>query len=168
MTLQDTRRRTRERRYDGLEVRAADGKGEGVYTTRAFAEGETVIVGVIEKVVDESSVHSSQIGLDTHVLHGGLVPMVNHSCDPNCGIRVNETGAHDFVARRDIAANEEPTFDYAMRNFSVDHFPIICRCGASICRGRVTGWKDLPPERRRAYEGYIAPYLLNLDASTSA
>jgi hypothetical protein len=152
-----------QRPHDGLEVRATGTRGDGVFTTRAFVAGETVLVGVIEEVLEEGTSHSSQIGENTHVLHGGLVPMVNHSCDPNCGIRVNDTGAHDFVAMQDIAADEEPTFDYAMRNYSVDHFPRICQCGARNCRGSVTGWKSLTPERKADYRRYVAPYLLDLD-----
>ena len=56
-----------------------------------------------------------KIGLNTYVFHAGYISKVNHSCDPNCGIKVNETGAHDFVARKDIEVGEEITFDYAMR-----------------------------------------------------
>jgi hypothetical protein len=154
----------RKAQDEHFELRATAEKGEGVYATRPFMAGETVMVGVIEKVLSGNSVHASQIGENIYVLHGGLVPMVNHSCDPNCGIRVNETGAHDFVAIRNIKANEELTFDYAMRNYSVANFPKTCRCGAQICRGKITGWKDLPPERKAAYAGHIAPYLLDLDA----
>jgi SET domain len=55
--------------------------------------------------------------------HGGLGPKVNHSCDPNCGVRLNDGQAFDFVARQPIAAGQELTFDYAMRNFTIDHFP---------------------------------------------
>ena len=38
-----------------------------------------------------------------------------------------------------------------------------CLCGAEICRGAVTGWKDLPAERKADYEGQVAPYLLEID-----
>jgi len=38
-----------------------------------------------------------------------------------------------------------------------------CLCGADTCRGAVTGWKDLPAERKAAYEGLVAPYLLEID-----
>ena len=107
--------------------------------------------------------HASQIDENTHVLHGGLVPKVNHSCEPNCGIKVNETGAHDFVAMREILSEEEITFDYAMRNYSIDHFDRSCQCGAKSCRGQITGWKDLPEAVKKKYAGFIAPYLLDLD-----
>lgn len=106
----------------------------------------------------------SRIGENEYVLHAGLITKVNHSCDPNCGIRVNETGAHDFVAIRNISISEEITFDYAMRNYGVDYFPNQCMCGSKICRGRITGWKDLPDDKKKEYEGLVAPYLIELDA----
>jgi hypothetical protein len=40
-------------------------------------------------------------------------------------------------------------------------------CGAAACRGTITGWKDLPPDRKAAYQGLIAPYLLDLEEETS-
>ena len=101
------------------------------------------------------------------VLHAGLISLVNHSCDPNCGVRVNETGAHDFAARKTISANEEITFDYAMRNYMIDHFPKMCMCGSNMCRGTITGWKDLPFEKKQEYAGLVAPYLIELDARNS-
>jgi hypothetical protein len=31
----------------------------------------------------------------------------------------------------------------------------------------ITGWKDLPDEWKSKYEGFVAPYLLELDAKYS-
>ncbi len=152
---------------DGFELRETAGKGEGVFATRSFKAGETVMVGVIKKVLDRNHSHASQLGENKYVFHAGLVNKVNHSCDPYCGIRVNETGAHDFVAIKDISVNDEITFDYAMRNFTVDYFQKQCMCGSEKCRGRITGWKDLPYEKKKIYEGFVAPYLLELDAKIS-
>ena len=151
----------------GFELRVSDRKGEGVFATISFVPGEIVMVGVIEESLKANHSHASQIGIDAYVFHAGLISKVNHSCDPNCGIRINDSGAHDFVAMRDIVVNEELTFDYAMRNYGVEHFPTQCMCGSEICRGRITGWKDLPDERKKRYEGFVAPYLLELDAKHS-
>ena len=148
----------------GYELRIAEGKGEGMVACRDFQRGQLVMKGKIEKELRESTSHSSQISRNRHVLHAGLISKVNHSCNPNCGIRVNETGAHDFVAFTYISAGEELTFDYAMRNYSVDHFPPRCMCGSPQCRGKLTGWKSLPEETKKAYEGFVAPYLLEIDA----
>ena len=147
----------------GYELGPTDDRGEGVYATRDYRQGEIVMVGRIEAEVPRNHSHASQIAPDRFILHGGLISKVNHSCSPNCGIHVNETDAHDFVARRHIPAGAELTFDYAMRNFTIEYFPERCRCGTAGCRGSITGWKDLPPERKRAYRGLVAPYLLDLD-----
>jgi len=147
----------------GIELRGTPEKGEGIFATRSFKVGETLIVGVIKEELDANHSHASQIGEFRHVLHDGLISKVNHSCDPRAGIRVNETGAHDFVAMREIDTDEEVTFDYAMRNFAIDHFPKNCMCGATDCRGTITGWRDLPEARKIEYAGFVAPYLLEMD-----
>ncbi|MGH2731946.1 MAG: SET domain-containing protein-lysine N-methyltransferase [Actinomycetota bacterium] len=150
-------------RADGCELRMTVDKGEGVFATRHFRVGETVMVGVIERRLAKNTAHASQVSRSEFVLLGGMGPKVNHSCDPNCGVRLNESGAYDLMARRIITPGDEITFDYAMRNYSIENFPSRCRCGSEICRGSVTGWKDLPDERKVAYRGLIAPYLLEID-----
>ncbi len=152
---------------DGFELRKSSGKGEGIFATKIFKVGEIVMVGVIEEAMNGNHSHASQVGENEYVLHAGLITKVNHSCDPNCGIRVNENGAHDYIAMKEISVNEEITFDYAMRNYIIDYFPKKCMCGSKKCRGRITGWKNLPDERRKEYKDFAAPYLLELDAKNS-
>ncbi|MCW3001789.1 MAG: hypothetical protein JWQ20_1087 [Conexibacter sp.] len=154
----------RPRAEDGAELRqTADGKGDGVLATRPFAAGDTVMVGFLIGALSGNDSHATQVGPDRWARHGGLGPKVNHSCDPNCGVRLNADDAFDFVARRPIDAGQELTFDYAMRNFTIDHFPARCLCGADRCRGSVTGWKDLPEARKAAYRPLVAPYLRAMD-----
>jgi hypothetical protein len=148
---------------EGVELRKSYDKGEGVFAAKLFCFGETVMTGVIAKTAEANHSHASQIGENEYVLHAGLISKVNHSCEPNCGIRLNKTGAHDFIAIKDIQPHEEITFDYAMRNYTIDHFPYTCRCGSRKCRGRITGWKDLSESRKKEYAGFVAPYLLELD-----
>jgi hypothetical protein len=154
---------------DSVELRfAPDGTGDGVLTTRAFAKGETVMVGYVVGPLTGNDSHATQVGRNEWVRHGGLGPKVNHSCDPNCGVRLNADHAFDFVARRDLEEGQEITFDYAMRNFTVDHFPLACLCGSVGCRGTVTGWKSLPALRKAAYGKLVAPYLLAIDVEEQA
>jgi len=149
---------------EGVELRpTAGGKGDGVLATRPFAAGETVMVGFLIGALTGNDSHATQVGPGRWALHGGLGPKVNHSCDPNCGVRLNDGQAFDFVARRPIGAGQELTFDYAMRNFTIDHFPSMCLCGAARCRGSVTGWKDLPAARKADYGELVAPYLRMMD-----
>src|ERR1044072_3767337 len=103
--------------------RTADGKGDAVLATRSFASGDTVMVGFLIGALTGNDSHATQVGPDSWARHGGLGPMVNHSCDPNCGGRLNDEQAFDFVARRSIDAGQELTLDYARGNFTIDPFP---------------------------------------------
>ena len=157
-------RTTQAREEEGVELRrAADDKGDAVLATHPFATGATVMVGSLIGTLTGNDAHATQVGPNRWARHGGLGPKVNHSCDPNCGVRLNDAQAFDFVARRPIAAGDEVTFDYAMRNFTIDYFPGVCLCGAARCRGSVTGWKDLPAARKADYGELVAPYLRAMD-----
>ncbi|MCF6338559.1 MAG: SET domain-containing protein-lysine N-methyltransferase [Gammaproteobacteria bacterium] len=147
----------------GFELRETSGKGEGIFATKSFKVGDIVMTGVIEKMLNGNHSHASQVGENEYALHAGLIIKVNHSCGPNCGISINVTGAHDFVAMNDISVNEEITFDYAMRNYKIDYFPVKCMCGSIKCRDKVTGWQGLSSEKKREYEGFVALYLLEID-----
>ena len=147
----------------GCEVRTTEHSGEGVFATRRFDVGETVLVRPIERRLDANTSHAFQVGTNEFVLLGGFGPKVNHSCDPNCGVRLSEADTVDLVARRMIMPGEEIAIDYAMNNYSIEYFPRSCQCGSEVCRGSVSGWKDLPDDRKQAYEGLIAPYLLETD-----
>jgi hypothetical protein len=154
----------------GYELRSGvDDRDDGVFATRGFAVGDTVMLGVPGRPAPANHSHANQVSLTQWVFEDGLGAKVNHSCAPNCGVRVNAgVEGFDFVAIVPIAAGEEITFDYAMRNYVIEHFPRRCLCGAEECRGRITGWKDLPAERKEAYGGLVAPYLLEADARSRA
>lgn len=145
----------------------ATGKGDGVFATSTIELGETVMVGVAGTPVACNDVHANQVSPTEWVREGGLHEKLNHSCDPSCGVRVNAAGGVDYVARRRIEAGDEITFDYAMRNYIVEHVPAHCLCGSTQCRGTITGWRDLPAGRKAAYQGLVAPYLLELDRERS-
>lgn len=80
--------------------------------------------------------------------------MINHSCSPNCGI----VSGVLVVAIHDIAIGEEITYDYAMTDGSSND-TFSCHCGATRCRGTVTGGDWMLPELQLAYRGYFSPYL---------
>lgn len=155
---------------EGCQLRiAVDDRNDGVVATRAFAAGDTVMRGVPGRPAPANHSHANQVSLTEWVFEDGLGPKVNHSCDPNCGVRRNDAVAgFDFVALVPITAGEEITFDYAMRNHVIEHFPATCLCGSARCRGAVTGWKDLPAERKAVYGDLVAPYLLECDRERAA
>ena len=95
---------------EGVTLRCtADGTGDGVLTTRSFAAGETVMVGFLVGALKENDSHATQVGPSRWVRHGGLGPKVNHSCDPNCGVRLNEEQAFDIVVKSATVVYERVT-----------------------------------------------------------
>ncbi len=80
---------------------------------------------------------------------------INHSCDPNVGFR----GQVVYVAMRDIAAGEELCHDYAMERS--DGYTLDCRCGSSLCRGKVSGEDWKLPELQQRYRDYFSIYIRN-------
>ncbi len=145
------------------ERRFTRGRGQGIFALEPFKRGETLYVGVLDDIPVQNHSHASQLSKTKFGFHKGFSSIFNHSCDPNCGIVLNESGGHDIVAIRDISVDDEATYDYAMRNFRIEHFPYPCSCGTADCRQAITGWKDLPQRRKDHYAGFVAPYLLEID-----
>jgi len=158
-----------------LEPRRIDGKGGRTLVVREPVEpGELVVVWGGEVV------HASQLGTltkaerlltiqveeDLYLVswHDGPADWVNHSCDPNCGLR----GQIALVAMRRLEPGEEVCFDYAMSDGTpYDEFD--CGCGAAQCRGRITGEDWRRPELWKRYRGHFAPYLQRrIDALVAA
>lgn len=138
--------------------------GRGVYARRRIEAGEEVLAGWGEYV--ERSIHSFQVGPDTHVRIRNEIELINHSCGPNCGVLVPLGGnVLRVVALRAIEPGEEITTDYATHDYEIHFMPERCRCGSPLCRGRISGYRDLAPERRAAYGRYVAEYLPLLEAA---
>lgn len=147
-----------------IKIKDTLSKGNGVFASKAFKKDDIVLVKRIAKECSGNNSHATQYGIDRFILHDEVSTNVNHSCDSNCGIQVNEKGSHMLVAKKDIADGEEITFDYAMENYTIEHFPPQCMCVSSTCRGKITGWKDLTKEKKEEYRNWAAPFLFELDA----
>jgi SET domain-containing protein len=69
-----------------------------------------------------------------YVIDGdGMAAFINHSCDPNCEVDEIE-GRVFIIALRDIAAEEELSYDYNFYDGNLDD-PAPCFCGMRSCRG---------------------------------
>lgn len=96
-----------------------------------------------------------QCGVDRYSLPEGLSREMNHSCDPNTWW----SGSITLVARRDIGAGEEVTYDYATAD--VDHeFEMECRCGSLRCRGTISNRDHLDPDWQSRYGTNLPPHVL--------
>jgi len=132
---------------------------KSVRSIHAIREGGFVLgVGGWENPQGRS-VHSIQIALDTHAIFP-LVRFINHSCEPNCAVKLDaDLITANVFALRDISNGEELTLDYAVFEWSIDHFPLTCLCGATSCRGTITGFKDLPQSIKIRHWDFIPEYL---------
>jgi hypothetical protein len=105
-----------------------------------------------------------QTGLESHLEPAAPLRFLNHSCDPNTGMKTDARGNPGLYARVPIAPGDEVTWDYAMSeaDFIIDgeagSFP--CLCGSPRCRKIVSGgWSGLDAQRRRDYAEWRLPHL---------
>jgi len=103
--------------------------------------------------------------VDTVAFAAGVHPVLppdtpngkgNHSCDPNLWW----TGTCELSTRREVAAGEELTVDYATLTDDAD-FTLDCTCGAATCRGTVTGRDWSRPDVRERYGTHWSAALLD-------
>ena len=141
------RRRRKRYRMQGNSI-----SGYGIFATEALVQGDVIFHGEgrAQRLVTRRHVASHWQADDRRAFRHYAVPLSaevyalwdedpmewapqNHSCDPNAEFR-----GLDIVARRDIAAGEELTLDYAMI-MNEQSEPFRCTCGAASCRGDIRG-----------------------------
>jgi SET domain-containing protein len=149
-------------KFDGVKVSPSGKLGKGVFAVRDFKKGELVMPGIVDKVIQNRGEHTFTIH-GAHVVLEGPACLINHSCNPNCMHVFNESGTFDFVARRDIGADEQITHDTSAYEYEVEHFSQECLCGSDNCRGEVRGWKDLTKQQRESIREYTIPFLQHIE-----
>jgi hypothetical protein len=144
--------------------------GMGAFAGRSFKKGELVVQATGE-VIPYQTRHSIQIDWDRHLEPDPPARYLNHSCEPNLGIKTNTNtkrqGLPDFVAMRDIEQGEELTWDYAMSEWThyerpdpALEFDLTCLCGSKNCRGKMGYYSELPVEIKEKYKGFVSDYLV--------
>jgi uncharacterized protein len=152
-----------------VEIRASPIEGNGLFIREPFKEGEIVeVMGgmVLDEAEFEGFLQTTatqynaiQIAEGLHLVEHPEVTQtrrgsLNHSCEPNLWM-VDEV---TFAARRDIAAGEELTVDYALFT-AQPGWAMECRCGSGLCRKRVTGNDWMLAELRDRYRGHFSPFI---------
>jgi len=147
--------------------------GTGVFAARRFYPGEWIMSfmeGVTETVPYLATKRGPknregnyvQIGADAYIHPAPPSLYLNHSCDPNTGVRQ----ATEVLALIEIEAGTELTFDYST-SMAEDSWEMDCRCGSPICRGRIRDFKYLPTDRQIYYieRGVVGEFCLGLTDS---
>lgn len=154
-----------------LKVEASAIEGHGLFFTEKIAAGTVVMqlggrlvsTTQLEALIADADSDPQAPFIDTITIyrdqHLVLPPRTpahfgNHSCDPTLW----HAGPYSLATIRDVIAGEEATIDYGTQS-GAPGFLMMCRCGASSCRGLVTSddWQD--DELQRRYEGHWVPAL---------
>lgn len=140
----------------GLLVRSSSLHGAGVYTTSPIRKGTRVLEYTGPRMTREESeglYSDSEVTylftMDDQrtIIDGfGMAAFVNHSCDPNC--ESDQIGGRIWIiALRDIAANEELTYDYCLWDAEPGE-EAPCYCGAKNCRGTMYSEEEIARQKR--------------------
>jgi len=140
----------------------------GVFATRDFARGETILVIDDSRVVDEEHPLRPEPGEYAYhcdYLADGkiiLLPLperhINSSCDPSTFVKWID-GVRHVVARRDIRTGEEITYDYIIDC----HGGIVweCNCKSPRCRKTiVSSFFELPEEWQIEYVSLLSDWFI--------
>jgi SET domain-containing protein len=139
-----------------LIVRSSALHGAGVYTTTAIPKGTRVLEYTgprYSRKESEGMYSDSEVTYlftmddEKTVIDGfGMAAFVNHSCDPNC--QTDQIAGHIWIiALRDIAADEELTYDYCLWDAEPGE-EAPCYCGATGCRGTMYSEEELARQKR--------------------
>lgn len=162
-TPQETPSAPRRRQGSGIQVRRSGVHGKGVFASRDFEPGETVIEYTGERISwdealrrhphdpdqpDHTFYFQLESGDTIDALYGGNASRwINHACEPNC--EAEETDGRVFIKTlRAIRAGEELNYIYGL-TLDERYTPALkkrfeCRCGSPLCTGTM-----LVPKRRR-------------------
>ena len=155
----------RSRLSPKVEIRSSGINKKGMFAKEPIQKDEIVYIKgghiITKDELFSSSVINSYLPISDEYYLGALTPEEeeeiklynNHACNPNCGMR----GEITFVAIKDIKKDEELTIDYAF--IDNEDYTFECHCGATNCRGIVTGFDWKIKELQEQYFPYFAQYL---------
>jgi hypothetical protein len=138
--------------------------GLGVFASRDILPGE-VILDIEGPIIDFAETKrrgprecmAIQIGPNRYIDTQPPGVFVNHSCEPNAGIRKNR----NLVALRKIRQGQEIRYDYST-TMEEHSFTMQCLCGAPTCREWVRDFSTLPQPLRERYlaQGIVMDFIM--------
>jgi hypothetical protein len=165
--------------HEAVEVRLSAIEGRGLFAKQDLPAGSVVARlggrlvsdAELERLIADRERDPECPYIDSIAVHEGrnlLIPpgqpihFANHSCDPN----PLHVGPYTLAARRDVAAGEELTIDYATHTTN-PRMRFDCDCGSSQCRGTVTGedWRNERLQER--YGQHWVPAVLHKIADST-
>jgi hypothetical protein len=146
-----------------VTIRNTRDRGEGVFAAESIDRGEVIAVfdgpvydGNFEQWTEDMLNHAIQFGPETWRDSNGIARVINHSCEPNCGVK----NLFEIVAMREIKPGEEITWDYEMTENNQHGWRMECLCGTPSCRKIIGRYDNMPASVREKYRGFISEWLL--------
>jgi SET domain-containing protein len=133
-------------------------KGKGVFASRNYTKGEFIIrfngktysKEEYKTLVDFDNNHFLQIAQEIFIGPSGeLDDLINHSCQPNCGVVYTQKEIC-LCAIKDIKKGEEICFDYST-TMAENYWEMECCCGSPDCRRIIQDFQCLPQKLKKNY-----------------
>jgi hypothetical protein len=134
------------------EIRISNISGNGCFATKKIFPGEFIFTlkgEIKESTPDVSNLCAGfgisgddplQIGDALFLICNLQAKTINHSCNPNAGLRIRS----DLYAIREINIGDEITYDYSTTSGINDKWTMKCGCHSEACRGMVGNALTLP------------------------
>ena len=153
-----------------FDIRSTGRYGVGAYAARDIKQG--TIIHVLSGITvsgaesvrriksDEEQIDDPlQVGVRTYLDLDEISRSINHSCNPNAGMRRRS----ELFALRDITRGEQITYDYSTTIAPTVWF-MKCRCGAPSCRRIIGDIRSIPRARLLRYKqaGALQRYMIKI------
>lgn len=132
--------------------------GLAVFAKKRFSPGENItrFTGEIFHFSELPAEYSGredqwvQISANEFMGPSGRVDdYINHSCDPNSGLKFSDEGVV-LVAIKDIEIGDEISWDYSTTMIGLN-WSMHCDCRSHNCRRKVAGFDTVPQTERERY-----------------
>lgn len=151
-----------------LILRQSTIQGVGTFAIEPIPAGQLLILTTGGLVVTPQLRQSGTLELEAEMYNEESLPdglsiitpkvfhyYINHSCEPNAIDISRSASITQYIAWRNIQAQEEVTTDYGIIGARIDE----CSCKSALCRGRITPDDWQLPELQQRYRGYFSRYM---------
>lgn len=148
-----------------LKLIYVESKGLGLFSNQIFKKGE-VVISFINTLVNKSlaSFESVLVTNKKYLDTRWLTPeaFINHSCNPNTKLDFQPNQKTScYRAIKNIAKNEEITFNYNTTDWDSKSEAFECHCGSKTCYGRIKGLKYLTRRQQEKLKPFLLPFILH-------
>ena len=142
---------------DDIIIKKTRRKGRGIFANRNFKKGEKIIdikgkmlnYKQLKKLGRYALVH--YLAINENIFIGpshDLDDYINHSCNPNAGIKIKGRKAF-LISIKNIKNGEEITCDYS--TIIENNWKMSCMCGEKNCRKIIRNFEHLPRKTQKKY-----------------